>query len=188
MREELKGIFEKYQKELEKSLDWFLKEIKGIRGGRVTPDLLSQVKIECYGSEVFLKEVARVSNEGPRTLVIQPWDKNLLLPIEKKLQMLSLGASVKLEGEKIYLNFGSLTQEDRENILKVVKEKLEGARRGLRSARDNTWQKAQNLFKEKIISENEKFQAKKEIEKLFQDFSKKLEEAYQKKEKEIILE
>jgi len=186
MREEVKIIFEKYQKELDKSLSWFLKEIKSIRGGRVTPDLLSQVKVQCYGSEMFLKEVARISNDGPRSLVIQPWDKNLISPIEKKLQTLSLGASIKVEREKIYLNFGSLTQEDRENILKIVKEKLEGAKRGLRSARDEAWQKVQNLFKEKIISENEKFQAKKELEKMFQEVSKKLEEAYQRKEKEVI--
>lgn len=187
MREELKSIFEKYQKELEKSLNWFSNEIKSIRGERVSPELLSQIKVECYGSEAFLKEVASIFVEGPRTLAIQPWDRNLLQTIEKKLQAHSLGASIKLQGEKIYLNFGSLTQEDRENILKLVKEKLEGARRGLRSAREITWQKIQNLFKEKIISEDEKFQAKKELEKKFQDFSKKVEEIYQRKEKEIIL-
>lgn len=183
---ELQSIFSRLKEEMGKSLAWFLREMISIRGGRITPALVSNLKVECYGQESFLKEIASLSLGGPRAIIIEPWDKTLLNAIEKSLYRANLGGSVRAEGGKIFFGFQSLTQEEREKILKIVNEKAEGAKRGLRKARDEAWRKIQKLQRDKAISEDEKFKGKEEIENIFHDFFERIEKTGQQKGKEIL--
>lgn len=184
--EETQKIFSKLKEKMQKTCDWISREISLIRGGRITPQLVSNLKVEAYGKEFFLKEIATLSLEGPRVVVIKPWDKSIVPSIEKSLYQSSLGGGVKSEGGKIFFSFQSLTQEEREKVLKIVNEKVEGGKRGLYKWRDEAWSKIQRLQRGKVISEDEKYRAKEELEEVFHQFLEKIEKLKEKKEKEIL--
>ncbi len=178
--------FSDFKKESEQIKEWLAKEFSGIRTGRATPTLLDNISIDSYGSKSPIAHVAGVATEDARTLRITPWDKGQIKEIEKAITAANLGVSVSTDDAGLRVSFPELTGERRAMLMKVVGEKIEKAKVSMRSEREKTWNDIQDRCKEDEISEDDKFREKDELQEIFDDVKKQLDEMGDKKEKEIM--
>ncbi|PIR06315.1 MAG: ribosome recycling factor [Candidatus Komeilibacteria bacterium CG11_big_fil_rev_8_21_14_0_20_36_20] len=182
----MNSIIEKDKPQFEKVLEFFKKDITSLRTGRAAPSLVEAVKVECYGTKSDLMQLASITAPEPQTITIKPWDKNILKDIERALQSSDLNINPVVDSDLIRINFPSLTEESRKELVKILHKKLEEARVSLRSQREKTREEVITLEKEKNISEDEKFQALKDLEIITKEYNDKLKEVSDAKEKEII--
>jgi len=165
--------------------EWIRGELASLQTGRATPALLDGVMVESYGARQPLKNIASISIEDARTLRIKPWDANIIKDIERAISTSALGANPIADNEGVRLSFPELTQERREQFIKLLHSKLEGARVSVRKERDEVWQDIQDKEKSKEISEDDKFRFKDELEEKVSEINQRLEEIASKKEEEI---
>lgn len=178
--------FSNFKLEINKIAEFLSKEYNQLNIGRASPMILDGVSIESYGSYLPLKNVASVSIEDPKTLRIAPWDKNQIKEIEKAIVSSNLGLSVVVDTSGIRVIFPQLTTETRQTLVKVLKEKLEESRITVRKERERIWDEIQKLEKESKITEDEKFRAKDDLQKVIDEINQKLENIFEKKEKEVM--
>lgn len=169
-----------FKTELKKIEDWLHKEYSSVHTGRATPMVLDSIMVDSYGSKMPIKNVAQISIEDPKTLRITPWDKTQIKGIESAITASNLGLSVVSDGEGVRAIFPMLTTENREKLVKVLKEKLEDARISVRKERGDEIDKINNL------SEDEKKRAKDDIQDCVDESNKNLEEIFNKKEKDLM--
>ena len=162
------------------------KEYNQLNIGRASPMVLDGVSVESYGSHVPLKNVANISIEDPKTIRISPWDKNQVKDIEKAIMASNLGLSVATDDLGIRVIFPQLTTETRQTLVKVLKEKLEESRITVRREREIVWKDVESKEKEGKITEDEKFRAKEELQKIIDETNRNLEASFEKKEKEVM--
>jgi len=176
-------------RELKKSLadvaERFKTELAGIRTGRAAPALLDQVRVEAYGSSLPLSQVGSVTVEDARSIRVSPWDHAQVKAIEKAITEANLGVSLSSDERGVRVSFPDLTSERREQLMKLMKQKLEESRTAVRRARDAVWQDIQKQEKEKLISEDEKFRSKEQMEKVVQEGNAVLDEMAKRKEDEL---
>lgn len=165
--------------------EWLRHEFSSIRTGRATPSLLDAVTVQSYGASSPIAHVASVSIEGPKTLRIVPWDKSQIKAIESGLHASNLGVSVAADDQGIRVNFPDLTAESRQKYVKIAKDLLEQAKITLRQEREKTWNDIAEKEKSGDITEDEKFKAKEDMQKIVDECNTNLEELFSKKEKEI---
>lgn len=182
-----KEIIKKIEPEMEKVLNFLNKELSKIKIGRVSPSLVEDIMVDYHEEKVPLKQVASISTLGPRTIVIQPWDKLVTLNIEKSILSSEIGLNPKVEGDLIKIIFAPPTEEDRKNLERLLKEKLESARVSIRRWREQAWRQIQDEFRQGKVREDDKFKAKDELQKLIDNYNNKIEEMAEKKKKEIEL-
>ncbi len=178
--------FSNLKTELKKIEEFLGKEYSQLNVGRASPLVLDGVSVDSYGSYVPLKNVASISIEDPKTLRIAPWDKNQIKDIEKAIVTSDLGLSVATDDVGIRVIFPQLTTETRERSVKVLKEKLERSRITVRKEREHVWDEIQTKEKGGEITEDEKFRAKDELQKIIDEVNKNLEMIFEKKEKEVM--
>src|SRR3989344_2960082 len=167
------------------TLEWMRKEFSSIRTGRASLSVLDAVSVESYGAKMGIQQLASVSAEDAKTLRISPFDPTQIKNIEKAIVQSNLGLSVAVDDKGLRVIFPELTAERRQSYLKVAKEKLEEARKKIRSVRDEVWRDIQEKEKSGVLREDEKFRSKDDMQKVVDDISKKLDEQYSRKEKEI---
>ncbi len=172
-------------KELDQVREWFSAELVAIHTGQATPAFLDQVTVEVYGVRTPLTQVATISTEGAKVLRVVPWDAANVKKIEKAITDADLGVSVGADERGVRVVFPDLTGERREALKKKVKEKLEEARVRVRRARDDAWSDIQKKQREGEMSEDEKYRAKEEMEKIVREAGEALQEAAARKEKEL---
>lgn len=172
---------------MEKSVTHFKDEIAGLRTGRASPVLVESVKVNYYGQTLPLNQVASISVQSAQTLVIQPWDKNALEPIQKAILESPIGLTPIADKDTIRLNLPALTQERRENLIKLLNQKAEEARIAIRQERENALRAVQKAKEDKKIQEDEFFKAKNEIQKKVDEYNnEKIKPLRDKKEQEIL--
>ena len=179
-------ILDSFKKELEKSFSWFKKEIQKIKGSKVSPEIIEDIKVKCYGGEYKLKEIASISIVDSRTLSVEPWDKSILKEIEKSLWQANLGAKITPQKDKIFFAMPLTTEEDKKNLLRLLAQIMEKAKKAMRYQRNELLSKIEDMEKNGEISEDEKFKLKKEVQEIFDEFKEKIEKEKEKKEKEIL--
>lgn len=172
--------------ELEKNFNFFKTEISTLSVGRATPHLVEDVSVEYYGSIVPLKQVATITTPDPRTIAIQPFDRNQLKDIEKAINLANLGFNPNNNGELIRISVPQPTEERRKDLVKLLNKILENARIGVRNAREEAMKEIKAMEKTGEISEDDRFSMQEEIQKAVDAANKKLEEEADKKEKEIM--
>ncbi|HBV01772.1 MAG TPA: ribosome recycling factor [Candidatus Taylorbacteria bacterium] len=177
--------FSKLNERYKEVHDWLAKELASLRSGRAAPSVLDGVLVESYGSKMPIKHLATIALEDARTLRVSPFDAAVSKDIEKAIALTNLGLSVSLDDNGIRVHFPDLTSERRTALMKVAKEKLEAARINVRKARDETLKDIEEKVKQGGIGEDERFRLKKELEKMVESENKKLQEAFERKEKEI---
>jgi len=180
-----KEIINKIRPEFDKVVSFLEREMAKIRTGRASPSLVEDIIVECFGQKFPLKQLAAISSPGPRQIIIQPWDKSYIEPIEKALSQSSLGTSPVVDKDLIRLSLPPLSEEYRKNLLRILSEKQEEAKKTVRRWREEAWDEIQEKFKEKEIREDDKFRAKDELQKLVDEYHKKIEEMGERKKKEI---
>ncbi len=178
--------FSNFKTELKKVVDFLGKEYNQLNIGRASPMVLDGVSVESYGSHVPLRNVANISIEDPKTLRIAPWDKNQIKDIEKAITGANLGLSVAVDDAGIRVIFPQLTTETRQTLVKVLKEKLEEQRIAVRRERERIWEDVQKKEKEGKLTEDEKFRAKEELQKIIDETNRNLEMSFEKKQKEVM--
>lgn len=181
-----KDLVKKIEPEFQKTLSFLERELMKFRTGRANPTLVEDIVVECFGQKFPLKQLAAISSPEPRQITIQPWDKSYVEPIEKAISNSNLGISPVVDREMIRINLPALNEEYRKTLLKVLSEKQEEARKTIRHWREESWREIQSNEKEGEISEDDKFRAKDELQKLVDDFHKKIEELGERKKKEIM--
>ncbi len=161
-------------------------DIATIRTGRATPGLIENVRVTVYeGQQMRLVELGSIAVPDVRTLTFTPWDQALIKEIKNGIATANLGMNPVVEGQLIRLSLPALTVEQREDYVKLLGRKLEGAKGLLRDIRSGIRRKLQNAKQKKEISENEFSGDEKELQKITDEYMGKLEELAKKKEVEI---
>ena len=178
--------FSSFKTELKKTEEFLAKEYNQLNIGRASPMVLDGVTVESYGSRVPLKNVTSVSIEDSKTLRIAPWDKSQVKDIEKAILASNLGLSVATDDAGIRVIFPQLTTDTRKTLVKVLKEKLEEARITVPRERESVWDKIQAEEKAGKMTEDDKFRAKEDLQKIVDEANKSLETIFEKKEREVM--
>lgn len=174
------------KEKLEKIIGYFQREVMGLRTGRATPALVEDLEVDYYGSRTSLKAMASISAPEPRCLVIKPWDKNAIQPIEKAIQASSLGLNPVVDRDAIHLSIPPLTEERRKEMVKLLGRHTEDARIHIRKEREDALREIDHREKAKEISEDQKFQERNKVQKQVDEANKKIEDTADAKEKEIM--
>ncbi len=178
--------FSNFKNELKKVEEFLAKEYSQLSAGRASPMVLDSVSVEVYGAFQPVKNVASISIEDPKTLRIAPWDKSQIKAIEKAITVANLGLSTAVDESGIRLIFPQLTTETRQKLAKVLKEKLEESRITVRRERERVWEEIQEMEKNAKMTEDEKFRAKDDLQKVIDEANGNLEKVFEKKETEIM--
>jgi ribosome recycling factor len=168
---------------MEKSLESSKRELASIRTGKATTSLLDTVRVEVYGQTMPLNQVASVSAPEPRLLTVTPWDKGQVQVIEKALRDSDLGLNPQSQGGTIRVPLPALNEERRRELVKVVHKLAEEARIGIRHARTEGREKMKKL---EHTSEDDVKHAERDLQKMHDDFIKKIDELLKAKEAEIL--
>ena len=181
----LEEIYAQTKEHMEKSIDSLRKDYKSLRTGKVNPNILDGIRIDYYGTPTDLSQVGSVLSPDATTIVINPWEKNLLGVIDKALQAANIGVNPNNDGVVIKLFFPPMTTDQRENTVKQAKVMTDNAKVAIRNIRQNANTKAKNLLKDKLITEDENKRAQDEIQKITDSYVLKADETLKAKEKEI---
>ncbi len=178
-------IINKIKPEMDKAINFLGGEMAKIRTSRATPSLVEDIVVECFGQKFPLKQLAAISCPQPRQIIVQPWDKSYLEFIEKALSRTALGITPIVDKDLIRVSLPSLTEEYRKNLLRILSEKQEDAKKTVRRWREEAWKEIQEGFKNGKIREDDKFRAKDELQDLIDEYNEKIEQAGENKKKEI---
>jgi ribosome recycling factor len=182
----VKEIFKKTKDRMNKSIEALKKDLAGIRTGRASLSLLDSIRVDYYGSQVPLNQVATLNVPEPRTITIQPWEQRMIPVIEKAILESGLGLTPTNDGKIIRINIPPLTEERRKQLTKVVRKRAEEARISVRNIRRDANDELKKLEKQKQLSEDELKKRLDEVQKLTDEFIKQIDDILQKKEKEIM--
>jgi len=172
---------------LQKAIDSFRKELSGLRTGQASIDLVEDILVEYYGVPTPMKQISAISIPEPRTILITPWDKSAIAPIEKAiLKATHLGINPVSESSGVRLSIPTLTEERRKLLVKEASTKTEKFRAEIRVIRDDYRGKVKDQLKKKEISEDEQKVDFDAIEKMVKEFNTELETIFKQKEKDIL--
>lgn len=169
-----------------KSVDALQEELLGIRTGRASPALVERLQVEYYGTLTPLNQMASIAVPEPRLLVIRPWDPSALNDIERTIQKSDLGLTPMNDGKLIRLSIPRLTEERRRELVKLVSRRVEEGRVAIRNLRRDALKDLQEFEKEKMISEDEFFHAKDQVQELTDQFIARIDEIGKRKEEEVM--
>lgn len=170
---------------MQKGLDFFEEALLNIRAGKASTSVLNGIMVDYYGNSTGVDKVASVNVPDARTILIKPWEKNMIAPIEKAIINANIGLTPSNNGDEIRLTIPVLTEERRKGIVKQVKEESEKARVSLR----NTRRDAVEAFKKSQkdgMPEDEAKAGEGEVQKVYDKFTKKVDEVVAAKEKEVM--
>jgi ribosome recycling factor len=171
---------------MEKAVAHTQAEFATVRTGRATPALVERLKVDYYGTDVPLQQLAGFNVPEARLLVVQPYDKGALKAIEKAIQHSDLGINPNNDGQVIRLVFPQLTEERRKELVKVVKHKAEEGRVAIRNLRRHARQQLEHLERDAAITTDELDRAEKELEKTTHEYVAEIDKALQHKEHELL--
>jgi len=185
MQEEIELILEDAKERMDKALEHLDNELGKIRAGKANPKMLEGVLVEYYGSMSPLTQVANLSTPDPRTIAIQPWEKQIIGAIEKAILSANLGLNPDNNGEIIRINIPPLTEERRRDLVKQAKKECEDAKVSVRNTRRDSNDELKKLIKEGLSEDLEK-DAEAEVQKLTDSYIKKVDGMFEVKEKDIL--
>ena len=168
-----------------KAITVLKEELGGIRTGRATPALLSRVVVEYYGTRVPMQQLASFSVPEPRTLLVQPFDKNAIGSMEKAIMASDLGITPSNDGNVIRLSFPPLTEERRKDLVKIVHQRGEEGRVAVRNIRRHSKEELERLERDAGISQDELTRSEKELQKLTDKHVAEVDEIVAHKEQEL---
>ncbi len=178
--------FKEFERKMDKTMEVLQESFGSVRAGRANARVLDRVEVEYYGVETPVGQVGTISSPDPRTLVIQPWDSSLLKKIEKAIQTSDLGINPQNDGRVIRLVFPQLTEERRKDLTKQVRKYAEEAKVAVRNLRRDGMDALKNAKKKNEITEDDQKKGEKDLQTLTDKYIKKIDEACEIKEKELM--
>ncbi len=183
---DVKKQFQETEEKMKKSIEAVRNELAKLRSGRASTSLLDGVKVDYYGTMTPLNQAANVSAPEPRLLTVQPWDKSMLPVIEKAILAANLGLNPANDGTIIRIPIPQLNEERRKELVKLSKKYAEDGRVAVRNIRREANEHIKKAEKDHKISEDDSKHAQEKIQKLTDDYIKKIDEIIVQKEKEIM--
>jgi len=171
---------------MQEAVQYMRSELKSIRAGRATPAMLDSVKVDYYGSQVPLNQVASVSAPQPDLLVVQPFDRDSLHDIEKGIMKADLGLNPNNDGEKIRVPVPPLSQERRKELAKTVRERAEEAKISIRNIRRDTKDRIQSTVQEHNFSKDVEYGADEDLQEITDKHTDRVDQLQEKKEGELM--
>jgi ribosome recycling factor len=179
-------LLKETRRKMDKVLESMARDLSRVRTGRASVALLEGIKVDCYGASMPLPQVASLAAPEARLLTVQPWDPTVLGDIEKAILKSDLGLNPVNDGKIIRLPIPALTTERRKDLVKMVKKMEEESKVALRNIRRETNEDLKEMKKEKLLSEDEAHRAQDDVQKITDDYIKKVEAQAAEKEKEIM--
>lgn len=184
--EELQDIIDEADLKMEEAFLFLKKEFSHIRAGKANPALVEGVKVEYYGSQTPLQQLANITVPEPRMLMVSPYDKSVLADIEKAIMAAGLGLNPMNDGDFIRIPLPILTEERRTELVKVAKDKAEQARISIRNTRRDANDEVKKTVEADSLPEDSKFEAEEEVQKITDTNTKKVDDYLSQKESEIM--
>lgn len=182
----MKEVLKEHESRMMNAVEAFRDELSRLRTGRASLALVDGVMVEYYGTQTPLNQVASLSVPDPTTIMIAPWEPNVLADVEKALLKSNLGLTPNNDGKVIRLTIPALTEERRRSLVKIAHEDAEQARNAIRQVRRDGNDDIKKLEKDKGISEDQMHDGLESIQKLTDTYVGKINEILERKEKEIM--
>ena len=182
---ELNKFISQHKQDFDNILEHLKKELGTLRTGRAQSALVENLQVEAYGSRQVLKQLAAISITDPKTISIEPWDKNILKDVEKALGFSHIGLSIVNAGNKIIAKVPLMTEENRKELIKVLGKMLETAKINIRQIRDKAKDAILKAEKDKEITQDDRYQFVADLDNYITDLNKKAEAIAKGKEEEI---
>tara|TARA_B100000989_G_scaffold21927_1_gene14401 strand:+ start:1001 stop:1561 length:561 start_codon:yes stop_codon:yes gene_type:complete len=182
--EEIQLILDDTRERMDKSVQFLIDELKKIRAGKASPNMLDGISVEYYGAATPLVQVASITSPDPRTLFIKPWEKTIIQDIEKAIMNSELGLSPQNDGENIIINIPALTEERRMILAKQIKSEGEKGKISIRSVRKESNEYLKKLSNEGVSEDTIK-DGENEVQKITDQKINKIEKIIIQKEEEI---
>ncbi|MCM8811489.1 MAG: ribosome recycling factor [Candidatus Omnitrophica bacterium] len=181
----IQSVLRDSEAKMQKAIEAVTKEFASIRTGRAAPSLVEGIRVEYYGAPTPLKQLAAINTPDPKLLTIQPWDLNALPEIEKALMKSDLGLSPYNDGKVIKISVPPLSTERRQELTKLAHKQAEEGRISIRNIRHASKESIEKLFKDKAITEDDKFKATDMLQKLTDRYQAKVDQILADKEKDL---
>ena len=182
---DIKTVLESAKNQMEKTIAHLEVELAKVRAGKANPSMLDNIMVDYYGSKVTLSNTASVNTQDSRTIIVQPWEKAMLTPIEKAIQAANLGFNPQNDGVLIRIIVPPLTEDRRKDLVKTAKSITEDAKVGIRNIRKESMESVKALQKTGT-PEDEVKSAETKIQSTTDEFVVKCDKHFEQKEKEII--
>lgn len=182
----IKAVYASHEDRMKKAIEVLRREYGSLRAGRATTGLLDKVTVDYYGTPTPVNQVANIAVPEPRMIVIQPWEKKLLPTIEKAILKSDLGLTPNNDGVVIRLTLPQLTQQRRQELVKVVHKQAEESRVAIRNLRRDANEALKKIEKDKTAPEDDVKKAQEDIQKLTDKYIKEVDQIMTAKEKEIM--
>ena len=182
-------MFEELSKDLRKRMESSSQsaksEISGIRAGRASPGMLDSIKVEAYGQKMSINQIGNITTPDPRSINVEVWDASNVTLVDKSLRESNLGINPIIEGNLIRLPLPQLTEERRDEFLKLIGKIVESAKVAIRNIRRDGIEKVKSSEKEKNISQDESKKFQNDIESMTTEFIKIIDDAHMQKEEDL---
>ena len=178
--------FNEFSRRMDKTLEVLGENFGSVRAGRANAAVLDRITVDYYGTPTPIQQIAAISTPDPRILQISPWDNSALKSIEKAILNSDLGINPQNDGRNIRLNFPQLTEERRKELVKQIRKYAENGKVAVRNIRRDAMEAFKKKQKASEISEDDLKQAEKDLQKLTDESSKKIDELLARKEKELM--
>ena len=178
-------IVSQLKPKMQEVIDKLQENFRGIRTGKASSALVENIAVSYYGSKVPLKQMANITTPDASLIVIQPYDANSLGDIELAIQNSDIGINPSSDGRSIRLSLPPMTAERREELVRMIHKAAEESRIVLRNLREDAWREVKQLESQKQITEDDRYSAEKELNKIIEEFNHKINGLIETKEKEI---
>jgi len=185
MNEDIEIIMDETTDRMKSAISHLETELSKLRAGKATPALLDGIKVDYYGVNTPLNQVSNINTPDAKSIIVQPWEKTMLGPVEKAIMAANIGLTPINNGEIIRINVPPLTEERRAQLVKMVKNEGESARISIRNARKWANDELKKLLKEGLAEDEEKI-AEDNVQELTDDYVKKVDEIVEAKETDIM--
>lgn len=185
MPTDIKALKQDLTRRMDGAIETLKKEFSGLRAGRASPSLLEPVRVEAYGNNTPLNQVANVSVAGPGLLSVQVWDKSLVKAVESAIREANLGLNPQTEGQVLRVPLPPLTEQRRNELVKAAQKYAEGAKVAVRGVRRDGMEQVKAAEKKHEVSEDEGKRWHDEVQKLTDQYVKRIDDSLADKEKDI---
>ncbi len=185
MNEEVSFVMEEAEEGMNNAVAHLEKEFNKIRAGKASPAMLEGVRVDYYGTMTPIEQVSNINTPDPRQIIVQPWEKSMLSPIEKAIMAANLGFNPQNNGEVLRISVPPLTEERRRNLVKQAKAEVESAKVTIRNIRRAAIDSGKKLEKDGVPEDEIKL-LEKEIQNLTDKFIAKVDKHFEAKEKDIM--
>lgn len=180
-----KQIIDPIKPELDKVVEFVQKNLSSIRTGRATPALVENIQVELFGDKMPIKQLGAISILNPQQLLIQCWDSSYMDPIQRAIIQHGSGIGCSVDQDGVKVNLPALSSDLRKSLAKTLSKTEEDAKQTIRRFRDEAWSTLQREEREGNLREDDKFKGKDELQKVVDEYNKKIETMVKNKQKEL---